>query len=556
MMHIVKAYLRLGLWMVVASFICGCALPEKEAPLFDTLTSDVTGLHFSNQLKPTPEFNLFGYMYYYNGAGVGAGDFNNDGLPDLFFASNQGRNTLFLNTGNMTFKDVTDEAGIPDDSAWSTGVSVVDINGDGLLDIYVCRVGNFKILKGKNQLLINQGMDENGTPSFSEEAEKYGLDFSGFSTQAAFFDYDADGDLDMFLLNHNVNHDGNYAPRSQFLGTFDSLSGHRLYRNDTRLDATGMPTPAFTNITAEAGIHGSRIGYGLGIVISDINMDGLPDIYIGNDFHENDYLYINQGNGTFVESGTEMMKHTSQFSMGVDAADMNNDGLPDIVSMDMLPDDPVMLRRSLSEDDYNIFQHKIKYGYSYQYARNNLQLKLGNGQFSEIAQFAGIHATDWTWSALFADLDNDGHKDLFVSNGIPKRMNDIDYINFVSNETLQEKLKNNTVEDKDLLLINTFPEIKLPNHFFMNNGDLTFSDRSGRVKNNLPTFSNGAVYADLDNDGDLDIVVNNINDAVLVYKNRTNETTPQNRYASIELKGQRQNPNAIGSKLILFSEGN
>ncbi len=536
-------YFRYYLLIIIILIqIVACKSKDEQYSLFQVLNHDSTGIHFSNQLKPTAAFNLFSYMYYYNGAGVGAGDFNNDGLTDLFFAANQGGNALYLNKGKMHFEDITQLAHITNDSAWSTGVSVVDINNDGKLDIYICRVGNYKILKGKNQLFINQGINEKGTPQFKEEAHKFGLDFSGFSTQAVFTDYDMDGDLDMFLLNHSVNHDGNYAPRTLFLNTFDSLAGHRLYRNDNN---------QFIDVTKSSGIHSSKIGYGLGVVVSDINMDGWPDIYVGNDFHENDYLYINQKNGSFKDESEHQLMHTSQFSMGVDAADINNDAFPDIISMDMLPYESYMLKRSISEDDYNIFQHKLAYGYSYQYARNNLQLNRRNGLFSEIGQYAGIYSTDWSWAALWMDFNNDGKKDLFISNGIPKRMNDIDYINFVSGGEIQQKLASNTLQNKDLTLINKFPEIKIPNQFFINEGNAKFSNYTDSISNNSLTFSNGAAYADLDNDGDLDIVVNNINDPVMIYRNNTNQ---QSSFVKINPKGFPNNTNAIGTKLVVFSK--
>lgn len=519
---------------------------------FQSLDSKKTGLTFSNTLKPTPQFNLFSYMYYYNGAGVGAGDFNNDGKIDLFFTSNQGDNKMFLNKGGMKFEDVTLNAEIPQDGGWSTGVSIVDINNDGLLDIYICKVGHFKILDSKNQLLICKGINKQGVPVYKDEAEAYGLNFSGFSTQATFFDYDGDGDLDMFLLNHSVNHDGNYAPRKNFINTFDSLAGQKLYRNDQTKSADGKVAIHFTNVTKQSGINGSKIGYGLGVAVADINLDGWPDFYVGNDFHENDYLYINQKNGTFKDESNQSLTHTSQFSMGVDIADINNDAYPEIISMDMLPYDPYLLRRSLAEDDYTIFQQKILFGYNYQYARNNLQMNRRNGMFSEVGQYAGVHATDWSWAALWMDFDNDGSKDLFISNGIPKRMNDIDYINFVSNDEVQQKLQNNTMKEKDMALIEKFPEIKLPNKFYYNKGDFLFQDITDSIGNNSATFSNGAVYADLDNDGDLDIVVNNVNDPVLVYENKANDKKGK-AYAAISLKGAPNNINAIGAKLILFA---
>lgn len=540
---------------VLLLLICMAACSGKKSdPLFALLDHEKTGIHFSNNLNPTTSFNLFSYMYFYNGAGIGAGDFNNDGLIDLFFAANQGNNSLYLNTGNLQFKDVTKQAQIPADGAWSTGVSVVDINNDGLLDIYVCRVGNYKTLKGKNQLLVCTGIGEDKVPVYEDQASLYGLDFSGFSTQSAFLDFDGDGDLDMFLLNHSVNHDGNYAPRKNFINTYDSLAGQRLYRNDQYKDAKGNLNTKFTEITKDAGINGSRIGYGLGVAVADINLDGWPDIYVGNDFHENDYLYINQQNGKFLEQGAEMTMHTSQFSMGVDVADINNDAFPEIISMDMLPYDPYMLKRSMAEDDYNIFQQKLQYGYTHQYARNNLQYNRKNGYFSEIGQYAGIHATDWSWASLWMDFDNDGLKDLFVSNGIPKRMNDIDYINYVSGGELQEKLKNNTIQDKDLSLISKFPEIKLPNQFFKNKGKLRFTNLTNSIENNLPTFSNGSVFADLDNDGDLDVVVNNINDPVLVYENKTSTDNTAKDFIKIQLAGSKQNKQAIGAKLLIYAK--
>jgi hypothetical protein len=525
---------------------------QLKSPLFKTLNSKLTGINFSNTLTPTPQFNLFSYMYYYNGSGVGAGDFNNDGLIDLFFSANEGDNKLYLNKGAMKFEDITSLSRIPQDGGWSTGVSVVDINNDGLLDIYICKVGHYKTLNSKNQLLICKGIDKNGIPVYKDEAKEYGLDFSGFSTQAAFFDYDGDGDLDMFLLNHSVNHDGNYAPRKNFLNTFDSLAGQKFYRNDSYKNSSGETIIHFTDVTRLCGINGSKIGYGLGVAIADIDLDGWPDFYVGNDFHENDYLYINQKNGTFSEENNKRMMHSSQFSMGVDIADINNDAYPEIISMDMLPYDPYILRRSLAEDDYNIFMQKIAYGYNYQYARNNLQFNRRNGLFSETGQYSGVYATDWSWSALWMDFDNDGAKDLFISNGIPRRMNDIDYINFVSNDEIQQKLRSNSIEDKDMSLINKFPEIKIPNKFFRNTGSLVFNDITDSIRDNVSTFSNGAVYADLDNDGDLDIVVNNINEPALVYENTTNDKKNK-LYATIKLKGTENNINAIGAKIIVYA---
>lgn len=539
--HIIQlvAVLMLPVFFVA----CSSSSTKVEAPMFEVLESNRTGLQFSNDLAYTKDFNLFKYMYFYNGSGIGATDFNNDGLTDLFFGSNQHDNKLFLNTGNLHFKDVTTEASIPENNGWTTGISVVDINNDGLMDLYICQVGQYAILHGKNQLLINQGINKNGVPVFVDKAHEFGLDFSGFSTQAAFFDYDNDGDLDMFLLNHSVHENGTFRPRKDFLGTYNELSGDRIYRNDGA---------SFTDVTKQTGINSTAIGYGLGIAISDINLDGFPDIYIGNDFHENDYLYINQQNGTFKEESEQRLMHTSQFSMGVDVADVNNDACPEIISVDMLPSDPYILKRSLGEDTYDIFNFKIGAGYSHQYTRNNFQYNRRNGLFSEIALYSGIAATDWSWAPLWVDFDNDGLKDLFISNGIPKRMNDIDYISFISNGAVQQMIRDNNVQGKDLALINKFPEIKLPNKFYRNNGDLSFTDEEKKIGGSQATFSNGAVYADLDNDGDLDIVVNNIDAPALVYENK-NSQPGKKLSQSIILKGPAHNLNAVGARLVLYA---
>lgn len=565
-----NALYPVSLMLLIICF--ACKSKPKEPALFEVLDNTRTGLNFNNKLTATDSFNMFKYMYFYNGAGVGAGDFNNDGLIDLFFSANQGQSRMYLNKGNLTFTDVTAQAKIPNDGSWSTGVSVVDINNDGLLDIYVCRVGQFETLHGKNQLLVCQGKNKKGIPVYADKAKEYGLDFSGFSTQAAFFDYDMDGDLDMFLLNHAVHQNGSFAERQNFIGTYHPLTGDRIYRNNLappppeggkataqgRVGSQDIPPlgggGAFTDVTKQSGINSSAIGYGLGIAVADINLDGYPDLYIGNDFHENDYLYINQHDGTFKEELNQRIEHTSQFSMGVDIADINNDAYPEIISLDMLPYDPYILKRSLGEDEYNIFNMKIGYGYNHQYARNSLQLNRTNGMFSEVAMYAGVEATDWSWAPLWVDFDNDGLKDLFVSNGIPKRLNDIDYVNYVSNDDIQNKIKSNSIKEKEMTIIDKFPQIKLKNKFFKNTGNLSFKDIGEQVDNDKVTYSNGSVYADFDNDGDLDIVVNNIDDPVLLYANRTNDHNAQS-YLRIQLKGTPANINATGAKAVVYADG-
>lgn len=539
-----KAWYQIFILSIITSFLFSCNEKKTATPaMFEVLDGKATGIDFVNKLTPTSQFNMFKYMYFYNGAGVGIGDFNNDGLSDIFFSANQGENKIYINEGRMKFKDVTKEARIPQDGGWSTGVSIVDINNDGMLDIYICRVGNYETLKSKNQFLICKGIT-NGVPYYEDEAPKLGLDFSGFGTQAAFFDHDLDGDLDFFLMNHSLRFNGTFNDRSSYTNTFDTLAADYLFRNDAG---------KFIDVSAISGINRSIIGYGLGLSIADINLDGYPDIYIGNDFHENDYLYINQKNGSFKETLQSAMMHTSQFSMGTDVADITNDGYPEIISMDMMPEDPYILKRSLGEDEYNLFHYKIQHGYHPQFARNTLQLNRRNGTFSDIGFYSNVFATDWSWAALWTDFNNDGWKDLFISNGIPKRLNDMDYVNYVSNDELQEKIRANRIDEKDMALVEKFPQIKLQNKFYLNKGEANFTDIDSLVKNNPKTYSNGAAYADFDNDGDMDMVVNNVDEHALIYKNLTNDGNKKKSFLELKLKGDPSNINAIGTKAIVFA---
>ena len=536
-----------GFLLICSVFVLGACSNQNAdktskstvtSPQFELLRKDVTGLDFENVLTQDSEFNVFNYMYYYNGGGVAAGDFNQDNLIDLFFTSNMGPNKLFLNKGDFQFEDVTTKANLEGMGGWTSGATVVDINQDGLLDIYVSQIGEYQNIKGRTQLYINQGV-EGGVPVFQDEAISYGLANEFFATHATFFDYDLDGDLDMYQLNHSLHANGTFGQRRKF-DEIHPASGDKLFRNDDG---------QFKDVTAETGIYSTVIGYGLGVVTGDINLDGWPDLYIGNDFHENDYLYINQQDGTFKEVLTEQMMHTSRFSMGVDMADINNDGYNEIISLDMLPDDPIILKSSLGEDAFNIFKFKLGYGYNHQYARNNLQLNNGDNTFSEIGMFAGVHATDWSWSPLFVDFDNDGYKDLFISNGIPRRMNDIDYVNYRADNEIRYKQQSMNIEEDDLVVIEKMPKIKLPNRFYHNSKDLTFEDWGEWVKGNTTTFSNGAIYADLDNDGDLDLVVNNIEDEPFVYKNLTSN---KGTFLQLDLKGSPNNQTAIGTKVLIY----
>ena len=547
--------------------LLSCQSKESEfPPKFQLLRKDATGLDFDNTPQQSANVNVFNYMYFFNGGGIAAGDFNQDGLVDLFFTSNMGPDKLFLNQGDLRFRDVTVQSNVnPSQStgiAWKTGASVVDINNDGLLDIYVNQVGDYKAIKGQNRLLICKKI-ENGIPVFSDEAGTWGVDLVGFGTQAAFLDFDCDGDLDMFQLNHSLHQNGTFGPRKQFEGTLHPLAGDKLLENQNG---------KFVDITTKSGIQSTVIGYGLGIGTSDLNLDGWPDIYIGNDFHENDYYYINQGatppprggagllaEGTkagegYKESLADAFQHTSRFSMGVDIADINNDGWNDLISLDMEPEDPQILKASLGEDGFAVYQMKLGYGYQNQYARNALQLNDGKGHFQEIAQFAGVSATDWSWSALFVDFDADGWKDLFISNGIPRRMNDVDFVKFQENKGATSG-KDGGMEADKLAIVEKMPRMKLANKFFHNGGNLKFEDWQGNIGNNLPTFSNGAIAADLDNDGDLDLVVNNIEDEPFVYKNLDREQgNLQNSFLSFRLKGSPSNLNAIGARVAVFKK--
>ena len=527
--------------LLLLILILGCK-PESR---FKLLSPESTGVHFINHLEETPQMNVFTYMYFYNGGGVAAGDLNGDHLPDLYFTSNLDSNRLYLNRGNLNFEDITIPAGVAGKKGWTTGVTLADVNADGLLDIYVSQLGDYKNIVGKNQLYINLGPGQDGIPVFEDQAHQWGLDLKGFSTQAAFFDYDLDGDLDLYMLNHSVHSNGTFK-RADIREKSHPLAGDKMMRNDG---------DHFTDVTDEAGIYNSALGYGLGVGISDFNRDGYPDIYVGNDFHEDDYLYYNNGDGTFTESLGNGMAHTSRYSMGNDISDINNDGWPDLVSLDMLPSDPSKLKTSATEDSYDIYHLKLGYGYKHQYTRNTLQLNRGNGKFSEIGQLSGVYATDWSWSALFADFDLDGFYDLFISNGIKRRLNDLDYINYISNETVQHRLEGD-LSNEDLALVEKMPVVKVPNVMFRYQQNLQYEDVSSSWGFDQPSFSNGSAYADLDDDGDLDLVTNNIDQPAFIYENQT--ITPENQKANflkVRLYGGNGNRFGIGTRVIIPNNG-
>lgn len=508
--------------------------------MFIKMDENITNIKFKNLLPENTNMHGMAYEYYYNGGGVALADLDNDGLPELFFTGNRVHNKLYKNLGNFRFEDITDEAGVTDSPSWTTGVSLVDINYDGILDIYISRSGMLDTKMRLNVFFVSTAV-ENGIPRYVEMAEKLGLADTGYSTQSLFFDYDRDGDLDMFLINHNVEVKS-YSDVKSTKSRRDPFVGDRLYRND------GLK---FRDVSEQAGIIGNEMGYGLGISAGDLNNDGWPDIYITNDYAEHDYLYFNNGDGTFTESVKKSTGHISNSAMGSDIADYNNDGWLDIVVMDMITEDNYGIKTSMSNIGPERFDFTVNSGLHYQYMVNTLQLNMGNGLFSEAANLGGVTSTNWSWSPLFADYDNDGFKDLFVSNGIKRDFINYDFIYYkMQRLNAAEKGGEQHLNDVVNELIRQTPQRKVSNYIFKNNGDLTFSNRSSEWGLEAISFSNGATYGDLDNDGDLDIVVNNIDDFPFIYQN----TIPSeaNNYLKIEFDGSVKNRDGIGARIEIM----
>lgn len=531
---------RVILQVALLSVFFSCKNTAPQPALFEAVSQEVSGVSFRNDLAFDDKFNIFTYRNFYNGGGVAIGDVNNDGLVDLYFTANMQPNQLYLNRGDFKFENVTENAGVAGTRAWSTGVAMADVNGDGWLDIYVCNSGDISGDNKQNELFINQ---RDGT--FIEKAEEYGLADQGFSTHAVFFDYDKDGDLDVYLLNNSYQAIGSFNKMQNERPKRDPVGGDKLFRNDG---------DKFIDVSEEAGIYGSVIGFGLGITIGDVNQDSWPDIFISNDFFEKDYLYINNQDGTFTESLASAMRTISAASMGADIADVNGDGLLDIFVTDMLPEPAVRLKQVTTFENWDKFQFNKMHGYHYQNSRNHLHLNNGDGTFSDIGRLTNTEATDWSWGALLFDMDHDGMRDIFVANGIYQDITDLDYLNFIDDEETKVKIISQDGVDYRAL-IDPIPINPVPNYAFKNLGELRFENVAQSWGLGTPIHSNGAAYGDLDNDGRLDLVINNVNQAAQIFRNQSLTFFPENHAVQIQLVGKGKNTGAIGAQIRISGGG-
>jgi len=525
---------------MLALFACSSDQKKVKETLFSELSSEQTGITFANNLPFDRDFNIYTYRNFYNGGGVGLGDINNDGLVDVYLTGNNVPNKLYLNKGNFKFEDISKKAGVEGTKAWSTGVSLADVNGDGLIDIYVCNSGDIKGDNKQNELFIN-----NGDLTFTDKAEEYGVADKGYTTHAAFFDYDKDGDLDLYILNNSYQAIGSFNLRKNERPKRDPLGGHKLMRNDDG---------HFVDVSEEAGIYGSVIAFGLGVTVGDINKDGWQDIYVSNDFFERDYLYINNKNGTFKECLPEQMRSISGASMGADLADINNDAYPDIFVTEMLPKEDARLKTVTTFENWDRYQYNVQNDYFHQFTRNMLQINNGDGTFSEVGRYAQVEATDWSWGALMFDMDNDGLKDIFVANGIFQDLTDQDFLQYISNEEIVKTIISGNRVDYEKL-VEYIPSTPVADFAFQNQGELGFVDKAAEWGLGTPNFSNGSAYGDIDNDGDLDLIVNNVNSLATVYRNESNKMLPLNHYLKFELKGKKKNTYAFGTKITITHKG-